>query len=328
MKKVISLAVSVIALNCVNAIAQTVKSDAEKASNITALEKNADTVKPWDIGGLISVSFSQASFTNWAAGGQNAIGLATQAPLFANYHKGKFIWLNDAQMSYGFQQLDNEKSQKTTDQLAVTSNAGYKAFDHMFISVLANLQTQFQPGYIYPNDSVVTSRFFSPAYLVLAAGVTYNPKKWLSVFLSPATMRITFVEDQALADKGAYGVTPAVYDDMHNKIKNGENTNTELGAYFKGNFSKEIIHNVTLTTSLELFSDYFKNPQNVVVNWITFIQLKVNKFISATLNTQLIYDNSVDIPIYKDINGVNTQVGAGPRLQFKEILGVGFAYKL
>lgn len=328
MKKVISLCLSAMVCWSAGVKAQAVEKDAVKASDIGALEKVADTAKPWDFGGLLSLSFSQASFTNWAAGGQNAIGLSTQAPLHANYHKGKFIWLNDALLSYGFQQLANAKPQKTTDQIAVTSNAGYKAFDHMFISFLANFQTQFQPGYIYPNDSVVTSRFFSPAYLILAAGITYNPKKWLSVFLSPATMRLTFVEDQALADKGAYGVVPAVYDDMNSKIKNGENTNTELGAYFKGNFSKEIVHNITVTTNLELFSNYVKNPGNIVVNWTTFLQLKVNKFISATLNTQLIYDNDVDVPVYKDVAGVNTVVGKGPRVQFKEILGVGFAYKL
>lgn len=328
MKKVISLALSVFVLSITPSSGQKVKAEAVKASDVSALTKAADTIKGWDVGGLISVAFSQVSFTNWAAGGQNSIGLASLASIHANYRVGRFRWLNDAQLGYGFQKLGDAKAQKTTDQIAVTSNAGFRIFDHMLLSALANLQTQFQPGYLLPNDSILISRFFAPAYLVLAVGLTYNPHKWFSAFLSPITARLTFVEDQPLADQGAFGVKPAVYDALHNKIKDGERELTEIGAYFKGNFSKEVLKNVNVTTTLELFSNYLKDPQNIVVNWVTFIQFKVNKYISATVNTQLIYDNNVDIPIYKDINGVKTVTGKGPRVQFKDVIGIGLAYNL
>jgi hypothetical protein len=47
--------------------------------------------------------------------------------------------------------------------------------------------------------------------------------------------------------------------------------------------------------------------------------MKVNKFISATLSSQLIYDDAVMI---KDVSGKT-----GPRLQVKQVLGVGLSYK-
>jgi hypothetical protein len=69
-----------------------------------------------------------------------------------------------------------------------------------------------------------------------------------------------------------------------------------------------------------LFSDYIKNPQNIVVNWEVLIALKVNKYISANLNTQLIYDDKIMIPSDRNGKGI-IEPGEGVRskVQFKEI---------
>jgi hypothetical protein len=53
--------------------------------------------------------------------------------------------------------------------------------------------------------------------------------------------------------------------------------------------------------------------------------MKVNKFISATLGTQLIYDDDIAIAIDNNDDGITDE--SGPRVQFKEILAVGFSYK-
>ena len=49
------------------------------------------------------------------------------------------------------------------------------------------------------------------------------------------------------------------------------------------------------------------------------ISMKINKFLSATLNTTLKYDN--DVKTFDD-NGTKH----GAKVQFKEILGVGLVY--
>jgi hypothetical protein len=89
--------------------------------------------------------------------------------------------------------------------------------------------------------------------------------------------------------------------------------------YSKNDFKGEFFKNVSFTTKVDLFSNYSKDPQNIVVNWETLIALKVNKYISVNLSTQLIYDDKIKIADKKNI--------AKPRIQFKEILGIGFAYK-
>jgi hypothetical protein len=75
-----------------------------------------------------------------------------------------------------------------------------------------------------------------------------------------------------------------------------------------------------------LFSDYLKDPQNIQVNWEMLISMKVNKFISASISTNMIYDHNIPVPVEREINGVKV-AGTGPRLQFKEVLAVGFSYK-
>ncbi|MGP8215693.1 MAG: DUF3078 domain-containing protein [Bacteroidia bacterium] len=297
---------------------------AQKAMNAPKF----DTVKKWDIGGPVNISFSQSSFSNWAAGGQNSSGLTAMASLHANYTDSAFSWLNDAELGYGFQRVDGMPLQKTTDQIELTSSVGYKIFDHVSLSFLTNFQTQFQPGYTNTADTTLLSKFMAPAYWVLALGLNYKPDKTLTVFLSPITARFVFVEDQALADQGAFGVNPAVYNSAGVKIQNGKQETSEIGAYFKGNYTVTFAKNINLNTNLELFSNYLKDPQNIVINWTTFLRLKVSKYLSATFNTQLIYDNTILTPIYKVENGVNTLAGKGPRTQFKDVLGIGLGFKI
>ena len=53
--------------------------------------------------------------------------------------------------------------------------------------------------------------------------------------------------------------------------------------------------------------------------------MKVNKYISMSLNTNLIYDDDINIAKDTDNDGLIDE--NGPRIQFKEIFGVGFSYK-
>ena len=62
-----------------------------------------------------------------------------------------------------------------------------------------------------------------------------------------------------------------------------------------------------------------KDFGNVDVNWDVLISMKINKVLSATLNMTLKYDN--DVKTFTD-EGIER----GPKVQFKEILGVGLAY--
>ncbi len=297
------------------------KKDTLKRDTIVREIVKKDTF--WHIGGIINIAFSQVSLTNWGAGGQNSIGLVAILCAHANYQRDKISWLNSIDLEYGFQKLNNNPLQKSTDKIELTSNLGYNLFDHTMGGLLVDFKSQFAPGYSSPLDTGLISKFMAPGYLTIAAGLTYQPNKALTIFISPATLKYTFVEDQALANAGDFGVTPAVYDANGNLVTPGKELLVQAGAYFKGDYSATICKGINLTTDLSLFSNYLKDPQDIVVDWNTLIQMKVNKFISVTINTELIYDQNVMIPLY---NSDNMVIGKGPRTQFKDVSGVGLAY--
>ncbi len=88
---------------------------------------------------------------------------------------------------------------------------------------------------------------------------------------------------------------------------------------------KDIAENVNYTGKIDLFSNYFNNPENVDVNWENTFTMKINSHLNANLMTHLIYDDDVMISIDRDGDGETE--GAGPRLQFKQLFGAGFSYK-
>lgn len=267
-----------------------------------------DSAKAWTILGTAALNITQASFTNWAAGGQNSFGVGALFNFKADYKKNKHSWKNNLDLAYGFQFLGKGKEArytKTDDKIEYTTSYGYGLTKHWDITFLANFRTQFTNGYNYPNDSVAISKFLAPGYLVAGIGMNYVPAPYFQLYISPAAGRFTFVTDQDLSDAGAFGVDP------------GKHIKGEFGPYLRTVFNKEVFKNITLNTSLELFTDYLKDFGNIDVNWNVLLTLKVNKWLSTTINTQLIYDDDVMIKVGDKF---------GPRTQFKEVIGVGLSY--
>ena len=284
-------------------------------------EQLPDTVKGWKKGGVFTVNLAQTSLSNWAAGGQNSFAVNGIISTYANYKKDKSVWDNSLDIGYGLLKQGNSSGyMKTDDKFDLLSKYGQEAFRNFYYSALLNFKTQMAPGYKYPDVTDKISDLFSPAYLLIALGLDFKPNSHFSSFIAPLTSKFTFVTDKKLSDAGAFGVKP------------GKKTLSEFGAYFraiytKNDFKTEFLKNVTFTSKIDLFSNYLDKPQNIVINWETLIALKVNKFISANLNTQLIYDDKIRIPV--DVNGnglIDPGEGIRSKIQFKEILGIGISY--
>lgn len=300
--------------------------------SLAAQKKNSlpDSLRHWHRGALIGFNFTQSSYTNWAAGGVNSLSGQALANAHINYKKDSTIsWDNNLDLAYGLLQQGKTSSlRKTDDKIDFTSKYGRYAFGRVwYYSALLGFKTQFQPGYDYETTPpTLLSDFMAPAYLTLAIGLDYKPNKKTSVLIAPLTGRVTFVRNQALANSGSFGVEKATYDTAGNVITPGKLARYEFGGYIRAQYNSEIMKNVLLTARCELFTNYLKDPQNVDVNAEVLLSLKVNKYISATFNMQAIYDNDISIPIDNNHDGVID--GAGPRLQFRQVLGVGFALKI
>jgi hypothetical protein len=282
----------------------------------------------WKKGGDAGLNFSQSSFTNWAAGGENALSLTAYTNVFANYKKGENTWDNSLSLAYGMLQSGHTAARKNEDKIDFSSKYGRYAFaKHWYYSALVTAKTQFADGYNFPNDSVAISRFAAPAYVTAALGLDYKTTdNSFTLLIAPATLKTTIVNDQAFADQGAYGVEAAERDSLGMIITPGKKARYELGGYIRAQFKKDIAKNVNLATKLELFSNYLENPQNIDVNWELLLNMKINKFLSCNLATQMIYDHDIPVAVERTENGEKV-MGTGPRLQFKEVLSLGLSVK-
>lgn len=314
MKKGITMSAILLSFTCLMAYSQV--TEAEK----TLRAATADTTQGWKKGGIFGMNFSQTSLTNWSAGGQNSMAINGIFSAHANYKKGKSVWDNSLDVGYGLLKQGKSGSyMKTDDKIDFMSKYGREAFKNFYSAALFNFKTQMAPGYNYPNDSVKISNFFAPAYILGALGMDYKPNGYFSAFFAPVTAKFTFVNDTALSNHGAFGVTP------------GEKVKSEIGGYLRiiysrNDFKSEILKNVSFTTKIDLFSNYLEKPQNIDVSWETLISMKVNKFLTVNFNTHLLYDDNMKIKVDRNNDGI-PDANPAAKLQFKEILGVGFSYK-
>jgi hypothetical protein len=274
-------------------------------------DADSDSASVWKTGGVSTLNFSQVSFENWAAGGENSYSLNGMFNLHANYTKDRTSWENSLDVGYGIIKQGERGIRKTDDKIEITSKYGYKSTSNWYYSGAFSFKTQFDKGYKYAEDAgtkTKISEFMAPAYMLLSLGMDYKPSDHFTILISPLTGKTTFVLNDSLSNIGAFGVEPG------KKIRN------EFGGFLKIAYNKEIWENVTLNTKVEFFSNYLEQPQNVDVNWEMLISMKINEYLSANLNTQLIYDDDIN---YVDKSGVEH----GPRVQLKEVFGVGFSYK-
>jgi hypothetical protein len=289
------------------------------------------TVNGWKKGGFLSVNFNQVSLTNWASGGESAVSATALGSGFLKYRKNDVYFETTLDAGYGFIATKSQALRKNEDKLELNTKYGKKAKGKFYYAAMLNFRTQFAPGFNFPDDSTVISRFMAPGFLSVALGMEYKPNEWFSAFLSPATGRATFVMDQNLANAGQFGVTAAVIDPLtFAVITPGEQARYEFGAYLRARLQKDIAKNISVVTNLQLFNNYTdpiaEQRANIDVNWETIILIKANKWLTTSLFTNLIYDHDVDIPVTRNVNGIDVE-GVGPRTQFKEVLGVGLSFK-
>ena len=239
----------------------------------------------WTHKGNFGINFGQSSYTNWAAGGQNSLTAQGVLNYEIHYLKNKFKWDNSLNMSLGYCFYNfKQKPVKTDDMIEFSSLAGLEATKHLNYAAELSFRSQFAKGFDYANDPDTThyiSKFLAPAYITLGLGIEWTPSKYFSLYFAPVTGRITIVNDQRLAEVGAYGVEPGYFNpnDSTEWIP-GKKVRYEFGARAVAKFQYPIAKNIDFSTKLELFSNYLKNPQYIDVDWQNMLVLKVNDWLN------------------------------------------------
>ena len=282
---------------------------------VVAQTDGAPTETPsWKISGVSGLNLSQTSLTNWAAGGENSVAWNLYLNASANYKKDSWSWDNALITDFGKTFTTSNKWLKSIDKLNLSTKIGRSLSKHWSVSALGDFLTQFARGYAAENNPNIAgnkdkyiSTILAPGYLTLAVGADYKPNDDFSLLLAPATGKMTFVLDNRLSTAGAFGVKP------------GNKTLAEIGALAVANYKRKLAENINLVTKLTLFTPYNESFGNIDINWDMMIAFKINKFLTTTLTTNLVYDD--------DIKTVDLQGNKrGAKVQFREVLGLGLAY--
>lgn len=273
-----------------------------------------------------SLDLSEVTFVNWNAGGSNSVSALLGFNYNANYKDKYFFWKNGVSIRYGLNKQQKRELRKTDDLFEITSNLGYKPENnsHWFYSARFNFKTQMANGFKYPDTTTPKSRLLAPGYLFFGGGMEYGKDiDELSFYFSPLTLKATFVLDEDLANAGAFGVTPAVFDNEGNIIRPGDSVRSEVGILITNSYEMAVAENIIARNLLSLYSDYVNNFGNIDIDWRIGFDFKVNSFVRATLESHLKYDDDVKTTSPTEIEGEFDEAGA--KVQWKQFLGVGFA---
>jgi hypothetical protein len=275
------------------------------SSNLYAQEAAKDT-SYWKKSSQFGANFSNAGFSDWVAGGQNATGFNVFFNTKGEYAREKTTWVNDLQLQYGI--LDNGSgTRKSIDRLFFDTKVGHKLSKVWSLVGGLNFQTQFTPGYKYGATSdkdIKISNLFAPAFITEYVGFEWKPKPFFNVVFAPGTLRQTIVSDESVFQKNDKGVLQPAYGVPVGKSLQNDVAIMQIVA----SFDKDVAKNVNLKLRYQIFIDANK-PANTDNRLDAKLAAKINKYFSATFDLILLYDDDQSFQIQQARN-----------------LGLGFLY--
>ena len=263
-----------------------------------------DMNSPWRRQANLSLQLTQNYATeNWHQGAANAFAMLWAAKAFANYNKGNLSWENNAEWRVGVSTVSGDTLRKmnTTDDIfQIYSKFGYQVHKHWYVSMFADFRTNFFPNF-QKNSNHLNTTFLTPIRYNMGLGIDYKPLKGLSVNISPVTYKLTYAlnTDVERIDVNELG------------IETGNNMLNEVGSSVRVEWKWRPLREIELETKFYFFTNYKKVETELEID----VDFYINKYMSAKILLHPRYDGTVESTTdYKS------------RLQFKELISVGFAH--
>ena len=263
-----------------------------------------DMNSPWRRQANLSLQLTQNYATeNWHQGAANAFAMLWAAKAFANYNKGSLSWENNAEWRVGVSTVSGDTLRKmnTTDDIfQIYSKFGYQVHKHWYVSMFADFRTNFFPNF-QKNSNHMNTTFLTPIRYNMGLGIDYKPLKGLSVNISPVTYKLTYAlnTDVERIDVNELG------------IETGNNMLNEVGSSVRVEWKWRPLREIELETKFYFFTNYKKVETELEID----VDFYINKYMSAKILLHPRYDGTVE-----------STTDDKSRLQFKELISVGFAH--
>ncbi|MEE1090964.1 MAG: DUF3078 domain-containing protein [Paludibacteraceae bacterium] len=271
----------------------------------------------WVKGAKFQVHASQNYISsNWYKGGESNMAMTMYAMGYFNYDNRKGLqWDNKAEWKLGLYGMASDSLRwlrVNEDLLRFNSKLGYKAFKNFYYTAEWDFQTSLFNTY-KSNTYIRTSGPFSPIRMSLSAGMDYKWNSMVSVFLSPLSYKLVYVADMSRKE----GVLLEENIAHQVGITDGTRYSNQLGALIRTDFDYDFNESIGMEVHFSFFGNYVGKIKGVEVGCEVIGNFKINRFLSAKVSLYPRYD-STTIPAD----------GGKPKMQFYELISLGFNYKL
>ena len=278
-----------------------IKDEQEDRNDV--LRSIRDMKTPWRREATVMVQITQNYVTpNWYQGGSSSFaGLAILKGQIS-YISERFTWENTGEWRAGGSTISADSLHKvntTDDLLRLYSKANYRIVPKLFGSVSAEIETRLLPTY-KSNSMQWKSGPFSPFRFNAALGLDYKPVPGLSVSFSPLSYKVIHIMDTVRVAAQDYGLAA------------GTRTQHNVGSSIRLEYTWKPVREFAMETRFFMYTNYHYVELDLEVN-CDFI---INRWLSARLTLHPRYDSSV-------IMTGDTKA----RIQFRELLSIGFAHK-
>ncbi len=257
---------------------------------LSAQEVERDSLPKWKQERKLGILINQSSFDNWLAGGVNSFSGTLNFDYDLHYQSDQWNWATTLNAALGYaKNMGQDYFNKTEDQLEINTLLALKSSRRWNFSSSFNLKTQNAPGNNFIEtagniERIKTSGFFSPAYMRLGLGMAYKKEKELALQFNPLTARLIVV-DRAFTQNLAQGET-------FFGVEADKTTRWEAGASFALQSELMVLKNVVMSNQLSLVANYLDEVKNVDVDYTINFNMKVNEYLSAILEAQMLYDDN------------------------------------
>ncbi len=271
--------------------------------NVKELAPPKEAKQGWTKIGGLGADFSWLNLINPRSGsGDNRVGFGGLLSYSANLVKDKLIWDNRFGVQLALAQVGKTALTKANDVLQFTSQVGYKIGEGKWYAAgLFDLQTQFLPTYgknflsATPKGETkiydLTGSFFSPATVRFAPGVIYKATPNLTILYSPVAVKAIVVSNDKLAKTGNFFPLDAT--------KPNKKVDFQIGSELRFDYINKFFDGrVAYAGTLDLYSNYLRDPQNIDVEFYNSLDFFIVKNFSINFKSDWFYDH--DILVFKD----------------------------
>ncbi len=321
------------------------------SGSLKAQEDQDTLVEGWNTSVSVGLDLAQLFQLNPKQGaGQNNFGFGGAIFGDAIYRKNRILWENGASWQVGLQKvgaglifippvsigqegrLEKVPYQKNIDELRIGSKLGYaldrkrKWYATGAFTLFTNTLRTYPGPPTYPGnflrnivDTLTNTAFFNPAFITLSVGIEFKPDEHWSFYYSPIGAKWIVVPDDQIAALGIHGnPVRGERDPVTGLFTDFDNVDRQFGSLFRAAYQNQFWKDrLFVRSSLLLYSNYLRNPQNIDVDWTNEISLEVFKGLKLTFLLNLFYDDDVLVQItdYDSPGGVS---GLGKRISLTQ----------